>query len=204
MVIKTCVAALPIKKYLLAGLAPLVVLACLQSANAEVHYNTLSGEETTLSLEKSDQWWTLTVSNKLGKWWQSNLLPLSHPLDNRPPKHLKIEQEANGFAVHAIYPVRDFYEQISLSFEHSAGSHQKDCPLQLTRFRREQRYADSDELRSGLVADYNAGVARILGIEGQPQGTPSLPIRLLHQERSFCKLPSVLEFMPALDIPKVR
>lgn len=193
-----------VKHCLLSGLAPLLVLACAQTANAEVNYKTLSGEEITLSLTKSDKLWTLTVSNQWGKWQQVNLLPLHHPLDKRPPHHLKIEQEANGFAVHATYPVREFYEQVGLSFEHVEGARAQECPLQLSRFRREQRYAASDELRSGLVADYNAGVARILTTEGQAQGTPSWPIRLLTQDRSFCNLPSVLDFNPAMDIPKVR
>lgn len=197
-------AAVRVKNYLLAGLAPLLVLACLQTANAEVHYRNLAGEETTLSLSQSDKQWTLTVSNQWGKWQQVNLLPLHHPLDVRPPRHLKIEQEANGFALHATYPVREFYEQVSLSFEHKASARAEECPLQLSRFRREQRFAVSDELRSGVVADYNAGVARILTIEGQVQGTPSWPIQLLPQDRSFCNLPSVLDFNPALDIPKVR
>lgn len=197
-------AAVRVKNHLLAGLAPLLVLACLQTANAEVHYRNSAGEETTLSLSKSDKQWTLTVSNQWVKWQQVNLLPLHHPLDRRPPHHLKIEQEANGFAVHATYPVREFYEQVSLSFEHREIALGQDCPLQLSRFRRKQRYAASDELRSGVVADYNAGVARILTVEGQAQGTPSWPIRLLPQDRNFCNLPSVLDFIPALDIPKVR
>lgn len=196
--------AVRVKHCLLSGLAPLLVLACAQSANAEVIYKTVAGEETTLSLTKSDKLWTLTVSNQWGKWQQVNLLPLHHPLDRRPPHHLKIEQEANGFAVHATYPVREFYEQVSLSFEHREIALGQDCPLHLSRFRKEQRYAISDELRSGVVADYNAGVARILPIEGQAQGTPSWPIRLLPQDRSFCNLPSVLDFIPALDIPKVH
>lgn len=196
--------AVHVKNCLLSGLAPLLVLACAQAANAEVIYKTVADEETTLSLTKSDKLWTLTVSNQRGKWQQVDLLPLHHPLDKRSPHHLKIEQEANGFAVHATYPVREFYEQVSLSFEHLEGAHAQDCPLQLSRFRREQRYAASDELRSGIVADYNAGVARILTIEGQAQSTPSWPIKLLPQDRNFCNLPSVLDFNPALDIPKVR
>jgi len=85
-----------VKHCLLSGLAPLLVLACAQSANAEVIYKTVAGEETTLSLTKSDKLWTLTVSNQWGKWQQVNLLPLHHPLDKRPPHHLKIEQEANS------------------------------------------------------------------------------------------------------------
>lgn len=193
-----------VKHYLLSGLAPLLVLAGLQTANAGLRYRNLAGEETTLSLSKGDKVWTLTLNNRRGKWQQVNLLPLHHPLDKRPPHHLKIEQEANGFAVHAMYPVREFYEQVSLSFEHLEGARAQECPMQLSRFRREQRYAASDELRSGVVADYNAGVARILTIEGQAQSTPSWPIRLLPQDRSFCNLPSVLDFNPALDIPKMR
>lgn len=204
MALKHCVVAVRIKNYVLSGLAPLLVLACAQNSNAEVNYTSVAGEETTLSLTKSEKAWTLTVSNPWGKWQQVSLLPLHHPLDKRPPNHLRIEQEADGFAVHATYPVREFYEQVRISFEHVKGAHSQECPLQLSRFRREQRYAVSDELRSGLVADYNAGVARILTIEGQVQGTHSLPIRLLPQDRSFCNLPSALDFMPSLDVPKVR
>lgn len=173
-----------------------------------LNYVNTAAEKITVQLELADAFWRLKVSDGKNTWQQSTLLPLHHPLDSRAVERVHLTQDSNGFSVWATYPVRDLLEQIQFSFEHPSETVDKHCPLQLTQFRREQRYAPESEkagqVRSRIVVDYKSGIARISNIEGQPSGVPSLPVRLLPQDLNFCSLPSALEFAPNLDLPKVR
>lgn len=198
----------------LTGLA-LVVLACTEEGTAqavpslvsqqEIRYLNLAGEETTVKLQLADSAWVLTVTNPNGTWQQKELLPMHHPLDQRPATMVHLELQANGFGIDASYPVLNLKEQVHLVFEHLPDAKPTECPLQLSRFKRTQQHNDArGKPRSGLLVDYNTGVARIFALEGQMPGTPSHPIGLLPQPRSFCQMPSALEWIPALDVPKVR
>jgi hypothetical protein len=211
------VVAVAIKLHHLRGVA-LALLAVAgagaasgQPASAQpsaLRYMSASGENARVTLQSSDRAWILTVSNQWGDWQQSALLPIRHPLETSLVSDIRLVQQANGFAVQASYPVQALIETIELKFEHVITSTRKDCPLQLTHFRREQRYATDHSkagaLRSGLVADFKIKIARMLAIEGQAEHIPSMPIRLLDQDLSFCNLPSAIDFNPRLDLPKVR
>lgn len=171
----------------------------------EIRYVNLAGEETTVKLHLVDSAWVLTVSNPSGTWQQNELLPMHHPLDQRPATLVHLELRVNGFGIGASYPVLNLIEQVHMEFEHLPDAKPAECPLQLSRFKRTQQHSDAQgKLRSGLLVDYNAGVARIFGLEGQMPDTPSRPIGLLPQPRSFCQMPSALEWTPTLDVPKVR
>jgi hypothetical protein len=207
----------PSKKHIALGIALWVLpfagkgLASAGSfpqASYGITYMTASTDETNVWLSRDNTSWVVTLRNRNGVWQQTSLLPLHHPLDNRPVSEIKLHQEAHGFSVQAVYPVMGLQELIRLRFKETLDSANKDCPLLLTEFRREQKYATTGEttgeLRSGIVADYEQGIAHILAIEGLPAGTLSKPVRLLPQNRSFCSLPSALEFTPNLEVPKVR
>ena len=208
---------MPTKKHIALGVAlcvlplagkGLATAGSFSQAAYGITYQSLTAEDTHVELKRSNTSWALTVRNRRGVWQQTALLPLHHPLDNRPVTEIKLDQETHGFSVQAVYPAKGLQELVRLRFKETPDTAHKDCPLLLTEFRRAQSYATTESsagaLRSGIDANYEQGIARILAIEGLPAGALPKPVRLLPQNRSFCTLPSALEFTPNLDVPKAR
>jgi hypothetical protein len=205
----SCATAVQIKHAVFIGLV-LCAPGYFSKVQAEemLYYQDISGQVSTVKLVPTDKSWELSVTNPNGSWNNPVLFPLQHPLDGTPLSSIELVLKVSGFMVRATYPVKNLIERIEIGFEEDRGGKASNCPLMLSHFRREQRYAPGEEkqgqLRSGIEADFNSGMARILAIEGQTKGIFSVPVPLLEQERSFCSLPSVLEFTPLLNVPKVR
>lgn len=161
-------------------------------------------------LTRTARGWELEVREELfrplaeaRRWRNGVLLPGSHPLDERPAQLRALQVEPTGFTVVMDYPVAAYVETYHLTFEHLPAADPARCPVRLIRYRHEQRHL-AGELRTGLVADFPRGVARLLALEGQPPATPLLPVRLLPRDTCLMELPSVFEGIPALDVPKYR
>lgn len=204
-----CAKAVLVKYGCLMGLALAALGPSIAAPAAEmIRYQDPNGQVNTVWLEPGLKAWTIAVTTPQGKWLNATLFPAHHPLDETPLSDIQLMLNAKGFAVSVTYPVKGLVESIQISFETQAEGNRTNCPLRVSHFRKEQRYAPGQvkggNLRSGLDVDFNAGVGRLLAIEGRPTDAPSVSVGLLSQERSFCELPSVLEFTPVLDIPKVR
>lgn len=179
-------------------------------ATQTLHYAFDADLHGSVSLAWQAQGWILEVRQatfvpgaEVRLWRNETLLPPSHPLDDQPARLRALQLEPTGFTVVVEYPVSTAVESHQLTFEHLKALDTASCPAKLIRYRFEQRRPDGG-LRSGLVADFPLGIARLLAIEGQPADTPLLPARLLPRDTCMTALPSVFEGIALLDVPKVR
>jgi hypothetical protein len=177
---------------------------------SSLHYAFDAHLRGSVSLTRTARGWVLEAwqtsfdpRSEVKRWQNETLLPQAHPLDDRPARLRALQLEPTGFTVVVDYPVSASVESHQLTFEHLPAMDPAVCPVKLARYRHEQRLPDGG-LRSGLVADFALGTARLLAIEGQPADTPLLPVRLLPRDTCMTSLPSVFEGLAILDVPKVR